>query len=166
MVEGVILVILGVAAIVVPRIATLAVEILFGWLLLISGIAGLITTFWMQQASGFWWSLVSAILGVAAGAVLLVRPLNGALSLSVILLLFFAIEGIASIMFALEHKRRSEQWGWMLVSGIIDLILFSLATIIAAGFPGTAVWLLGLLLGISLIFGGWALVAMALHARA
>ena len=63
LVEGIILAILGLAAIVIPPIATLAVEILIGWLFLISGIAGLITTLWMREAPGFWWSLVSALLG-------------------------------------------------------------------------------------------------------
>ena len=82
LVEGIILVILGLAAIVVPPIATLAVELLFGWLFLISGIAGLITTFLMRQAPGFWWSLVSAILGIAAGIVLLLWPLSGVVTLT------------------------------------------------------------------------------------
>ena len=81
LVEEIILVILGLAAIVIPPIATLAVEILFGWLFLISGIIGLITTFRMRQAPGFWWSLVSAILGITAGIVLLLWPLSGVLSL-------------------------------------------------------------------------------------
>jgi uncharacterized membrane protein HdeD (DUF308 family) len=163
LVEGIVLVILGLAAIVIPPIATLAVEVLFGWLFLISGIIGLITTFRMRQAPGFWWSLVSAILGITAGIVLLLWPLSGVLSLTLILIVFFVIEGVASIMFALEHKRElSGQWGWMLVSGIVDIIL---AAIILAGLPGTAVWALGLLVGINMIFGGSALVAMALHAR-
>ena len=163
LIEGIILVILGLAAIVIPPIATLAVEILFGWLFLISGIAGLITTFWMRQAPGFWWSLVSAILGIAVGVVLLLWPLSGILSLTLVLIVFFGIEGVASIMFALEHKRElSGRWGWMLASGIIDLIL---AAIILAGLPGTAAWAIGLLVGINMVFGGSALIAMALHAR-
>ena len=163
LVEGIILVIFGLTAIVIPPIATLAIEILFGWLILISGIVGLITTFRMREAPGFWWSLVSAILGIAAGIVLLLWPLSGILSLTLILIVFFVIEGVASIMFALEHKRElSGQWAWMLVSGIVDLIL---AAIILAGLPGTAAWALGLLVGINMIFGGSALVAMALHAR-
>ena len=163
LIEGIILVILGLAAIVIPPIATLAVEILFGWLFLISGIAGLIATFWMRHAPGFWWSLVSAILGIAAGVVLLLWPLSGILSLTLVLIVFFGIEGVASIMFALEHKRElSGRWGWMLASGIIDLIL---AAIILAGLPGTAAWAIGLLVGINMVFGGSALIAMALHAR-
>lgn len=163
LVEGIILVILGLAAIVIPRIATLTVEILFGWLFLISGLVGLITSFWMRHAPGFWWSLVSAILGIAVGIVLLLRPLSGVLSLTLVLIAFFVIEGVASIMFALEHKRElSGRWGWMLASGIIDLIL---AAIILAGLPGTAAWAIGLLVGINMVFGGTALIAMALHAR-
>jgi len=117
----------------------------------------------MRQAPGFCWSLVSAILGIAAGIVLLLWPLSGVLSLTLILIVFFAIEGVASIMFALEHKRElSGRWSWMLASGIIDLIL---ATIISTGLPGTAAWAIGLLVGINMLFGGSALIAMALHAR-
>jgi uncharacterized membrane protein HdeD (DUF308 family) len=163
LVEGIVLVVLGLIAIVLPPIATLAVEILFGWLFLISGILGLIMTFWMRQAPGFWWSLLSAVLGIAAGIVLLAWPLSGVLSLTLILIVFFTIEGIASIMFALEHKRElSGRWGWMLASGIVDLIV---AAIIFIGLPGTAAWAIGLLVGINMVFGGSALIAMALHAR-
>jgi uncharacterized membrane protein HdeD (DUF308 family) len=163
LVEGIVLVVLGLIAIVVPPIATLAVEILVGWLFLISGILGLITTFWMRGAPGFWWSLLSAVLGIGAGIVLLAWPLSGVLSLTLILIVFFTIEGIASIMYALEHKRElSGRWGWMLASGVVDLIL---AAIILIGLPGTAAWAIGLLVGINLIFGGSALIAMALHAR-
>ncbi len=161
LVEGTILVILGLVAVVMPR--TVVVELLFGWLFLISGVTGLITTFLMRQAPGFWWSLTSAILGIWAGLVMLVSPVHGILSLTLILIVFFVIEGIASIMFALDHKRaQSGRWDWMLVAGIVDLIV---AAIILFGLPGSAAWALGLLVGIDLIFGGSALVAMALHAR-
>jgi uncharacterized membrane protein HdeD (DUF308 family) len=164
LVEGLVLVVLGLVAIVVPPIATLAVEILFGWLFLISGIMGLITTFWMRHAPGFWWALLSAALGTAAGIVLLARPLSGVLTLTLILIVFFAIEGIASIMYALEHKRElSGRWGWMLASGVVDLIV---AAIILVDLPSAAAWAIGVLVGINMLFGGSALIAMALHARA
>ena len=163
LVEGIILVVLGILAIVVPPLATIGVTILIGWLFLISGIAGLITTFGARHAPGFWWSLLSAILGIAAGIVLLGWPISGAISLTLLLIAFFIIEGVLSIMYALEHKRElTGQWGWMLVSGIIDLIL---AVMIFAGLPGTAAWALGLLVGINMLFGGSALMAIALHAR-
>ena len=163
LIEGVVLLILGMFAVLVPPVATLAITILFGWLFLISGIVGLITTFWMRSAPGFWWSLISAALGIVVGLLLLTRPVGGALSLTLLLIAFFIVEGAVSIMFALDHKRElSGQWGWMLLSGIIDL---ALAMMILAGLPSTAAWALGLLVGINMIFGGAALIAMALHAR-
>ncbi|MGA7386449.1 MAG: HdeD family acid-resistance protein [Pseudolabrys sp.] len=163
LVEGVVLLVLGAIAVVLPPIATLAVTILFGWLFLVSGIVGLITTFWMRHAPGFWWSLLSAALGIIVGAMLLASPVTGALSLTLVLIAFFLIEGAVSIMFALDHRRElSGQWGWMLMSGIIDLVL---AMMIFAGLPSTAAWAVGLLVGINMIFGGAALIAMALHAR-
>jgi uncharacterized membrane protein HdeD (DUF308 family) len=162
LIEGIILMILGLAAVIIPPLATLAAELLFGWLFLVSGVAGLITTLWMRPV-GLWWSLLSAIIGIAAGVVLLLWPLSGILSLTFVLIAFFVLEGVASIMFALEHKRElSGRWGWMLASGIVDLCL---AAIIFSGLPGSAAWALGLLIGINMIFGGSALVAMALHAR-
>ena len=163
LVEGVVLLVLGATAVVLPPIATLAVTILFGWLFLVSGIVGLVTSFWMRHAPGFWWSLLSAVLGIVVGAMLLGSPLTGAFSLTLVLIAFFLIEGAVSIMFALDHKRElSGQWGWMLMSGLVDL---ALAVMILAGLPSTAVWAVGLLVGINMIFGGTALIAMALHAR-
>ncbi len=163
LIEGIVLLILGVVAILVPLIATLAFTILVGWLFLISGIVGLIATFWARNAPGFWWSLISAVIGILAGLALLTSPIVGALSLTLVLVAFFIIEGIASIMYAVDHRRQlTSSWFWMLLSGVIDLIL---AAIILAGLPGTAVWALGLLVGINMLFGGAALIAMALAAR-
>jgi uncharacterized membrane protein HdeD (DUF308 family) len=161
--EGITLFILGLLAIVVPPVATIAVEVLIGWLLLMSGIVGLIATLRMRSAPGFGWSLLSAILGIVAGIVLLRWPMSGAMSLTLILTVFLVLEGVISILYALEHKRElSGRWGAMLFSGLIDL---SLAGIIFAGLPATAAWAIGLLIGINLVFGGSALIAMALHAR-
>jgi uncharacterized membrane protein HdeD (DUF308 family) len=163
LVEGVVLIVLGATAIALPLLATLALTILFGWLFLVSGVMGLVTTFVMRQAPGFWWSLISALLGIVVGLLLLASPLSGAVSLTILLVVFFIIEGGASIMFALDHKRElSGKWGWMLVSGVVDLVL---AAFIAAGLPSTAAWAIGLLVGINMVFGGSALIAMALHAR-
>src|SRR5262249_562574 len=163
LVEGVVLLVLGATAVVLPAIATLAVTILLGWLFLVSGVIGLFTTYWMRHAPGFWWSLLSAVLAIVVGVMLLASPLTGAFSLTLVLVAFFLVEGAASIMFALDHRRElSGQWGWMLTSGIIDL---ALAIMIFAGLPSTAAWAVGLLVGISMIFGGVALIAMPLHAR-
>jgi uncharacterized membrane protein HdeD (DUF308 family) len=163
LVEGIVLLGLGLAAVILPPLATVAVEVVIGWLLLLSGTVGLITTLRMRSAPGLSWSLISAVLGIGAGIVLLRWPLSSAISLTVILSVFFLIEGIASVFYALEHRRElSGRWSWMLVSGAVDLLL---AGIIVLGLPGTAAWAIGLLVGINMVFGGSALIAMALHAR-
>ena len=163
LVEGVVLLVLGAIAIIIPPLATLAATILFGWLFLISGVVGLVTSFMMRAAPGFWWSLISAALGVLVGGWLLAQPVSGAVSLTILLVAFFIIEGVVTIMFALDHKRElSGRWGWMLVSGVVDLVL---GAMILAGLPSTAIWAIGLLVGINMVFGGTALIAMALHAR-
>jgi uncharacterized membrane protein HdeD (DUF308 family) len=164
LIEGIILLVLGAIAVIVPPLATLTLTLVLGWLFLVSGIIGLISTLSMRQAPGFGWSLISAILGIAVGAVLVFWPLHGIVSLTLVLIAFFVIEGVATIMFALDHRRQlSGRWGWMLASGIVDLIL---AGIILDGLPGSTAWALGLLVGINMVFGGLALIGMALHARA
>jgi uncharacterized membrane protein HdeD (DUF308 family) len=161
--EGIVLVVLGVLALLAPAIASVAATVFFGWLLLLSGIMGLVTTFRARQAPGFWWSLVSAVIGIVAGVLLIGWPLLGTLSLTAVLIAFLFAEGLVSIMYALEHRGAlSGRWGWMLASGIIDI---GLGVLLLIGLPGTALWALGLLLGINLIFGGSALIFMALHAR-
>jgi uncharacterized membrane protein HdeD (DUF308 family) len=161
--EGIVLVVLGVLSVVVPVVASIAATLFFGWLLLVSGIVGLITTFRARHAPGFWWSLLSAVVAIVAGLLLLGWPLLGTLSLTAVLIGFLFAEGVVSIMYALEHRSAlSGRWGWMLASGILDVVL---GLILFAGLPGTARWALGLLLGINLLFGGWALIMMALHAR-
>src|SRR5262249_21438991 len=134
-----------------------------GWLFLISGIVGLVTTFWSRHAPGFWWSLLSAVLAIAAGIVLLGWPVRGAVSLTLLLIVFFILEGVLSIMYAFEDtKELAGAWGSMLVSGLIDIML---AAMIWAGLRGTAEWAVGLLVGINMLYGGVATIAMALHAR-
>jgi uncharacterized membrane protein HdeD (DUF308 family) len=161
--EGIALLILGSLAILAPVIASVAATVFFAWILLASGIIGLVATIRARRAPGFWWSLLSALLGIIAGAVLFGWPVQGTLSLTAVLIAFLLVEGALTIMYALEHRSRpSGRWGWMLASGILDVVL---GILLLAGLPGTALWALGLLIGINMLFGGWALVFMALHAR-
>jgi uncharacterized membrane protein HdeD (DUF308 family) len=162
--EGVLLVILGLAAIIVPPLASLAITIFLGWLFLISGVAGLALTFWARQLPGFWWSLISALLAIAAGFILLAWPIQGTLTLTIVVGAYFLAEGVATIMYALEHRRElSRRWSWLLVSGLMDIII---AAIVIAGLPGSALWAIGLLVGINLLFGGATLIGVALAAHA
>jgi len=162
--EGVVLLLLGILAVLVSVIATLTVTFAFGWIFLISGLIGLVTTLHARRAPGFWWSLLSAVLGVIVGVLLLVWPITGAISLTLLLAAFFTAEGILSIMYAIEHKREmSGRWGWLLVNGVVDL---GLAAIILIAFQTSASWVLGLLIGIDMVLGGTALIVIALEARA
>lgn len=161
--EGILLVILGLAAMIAPLIASLAFTIFLGWMFLISGIAGIAMTFWARQMPGFWWSLVSAVLAIGAGIVLLARPAQGVLTLTIVIGAYFLAEGVATIMYALEHRRElSERWSWMLFSGLLDILI---SAMIITGLPGSAEWAIGLLVGINLVFGGASLIGMALAAR-
>jgi uncharacterized membrane protein HdeD (DUF308 family) len=163
LVEGILLVGLGLAAMIVPPLASLAVTIFLGWMFLISGVAGMALTYWARQMPGFRWSLISALLAVGAGIVLLTRPAQGALTLTVIVGAYFLAEGIATIMYALEHRRElSERWSWMLFSGLLDILI---SAMIVTGLPGSAEWAVGLLVGINLVFGGASLIGVALAAR-
>ena len=161
--EGILLAVLGLAAMIVPPLASLAVTIFLGWMFLISGIAGLVVTYWARQMPGFWWSLFSAALAVLAGLVLLARPMQGVLTLTIVVGAYFLVEGVTTIMYALEHRRElSGRWSWLLVSGLMDILI---SFLIIAGLPGSAEWAIGLLVGINLVLGGASLVGMALAAR-
>lgn len=174
--EGATLVVLGLVAVVIAYISTVALTKGLGWLFFVSGVVGLATTYWTRQMPGYWWSLVSALLGLLVGALLLAQqtddlyrglyigwPIGRIAPLTLVLVGFFAIEGVVSIMYGLAHRSiDSRRWVWILASGIVDL---GLAVFVVLGMAGTAAWAVGLLVGVNMVFGGISLVAMALHAR-
>src|SRR5262249_26818236 len=129
----------------------------------IGGIVGFVATLIGRHAPGFWWSLLSSLVTIAAGVLLIGWPLGGALTITVVLALYLAADGIISMFFAVEHPRQlSQRWGWLFVNGIISLVL---AAVLIWFLPFAALWGLGLIIGIDFIFGGSALIAMALAAR-
>jgi uncharacterized membrane protein HdeD (DUF308 family) len=161
--EGILLAVLGIAALIVPPLASLAIAIVLGWMFLISGIGGLIVTYWARSTPGFWWSLISAALAVLAGMLLLARPMQAVLTLTIVLGAYFLAEGVATIMYALEHRREpSGRWSWLLISGLVDI---AIAFMVITGLPSSAEWAIGVLVGINLLFGGATLIGMALAAR-
>ncbi|WP_424632072.1 HdeD family acid-resistance protein [Bradyrhizobium sp. SYSU BS000235] len=163
LIEGIVLVILGLAAIAIPQLASIAIAIFLGWMFLISGALGLYLTIAAREMPGFWWALTSAALAIIAGLVLLVQPVAGTLTLTIVVGVYFLAEGVATIMYALEHRSQlSGRWGWLLTAGIFDILV---AGAIITGLPGTAAWAIGLLVGINLVFGGTSLIGMALAAR-
>ena len=161
--EGVVLIILGILAIAAPVVATIAVDVLIGWLFLFAGIAGFFAVFSARNIASFLWSLVPAVLSISVGVLLLWKPVEGALSLTVLLIGLFIVEGVFQIVSSIAYRDViGSSWGWILVSGICDL---ALAAIIISGWPITAGWALGVLAGVNLITSGWAIVMAALAGR-
>lgn len=161
--QGVIMVILGVLAIIWPVIATFAVDIYVGWLFLISGIVGLVAMFSAEDVPAFLWTLLTAALSLAVGVLLLWKPAEGAVSLTLVLTAFFIAEGIFQIAASISYRNViPDSWGWMLASGIADLIL---AGLIISGWPNTVSWALGLVVGVNLITSGWAAIMIAVAGR-
>jgi uncharacterized membrane protein HdeD (DUF308 family) len=159
---GIVMIILGVLAIGAPGVATIAVQFALGWILVIGGIAEGIHAFMARGWAGFLLELLSAILYLAVGILLLVNPVGGALALTIVLAVFLIVEGIFKIITGLR-VRDHRGWGWLLASGILSVIL---GLMIWAEWPASGLWVIGLLVGIQLLFTGWALVMLAMAARA
>ncbi len=163
LIQGLIMIVLGLLAIGEPMVATLAVVLFAGWLFLISGVVGLAGMFTARRVPGFWWTLVSSLLGIVIGIYLIWRPLAGILSLTLVVAAYFGAQGIVQIITAFEHRRVLPSWVWVLLGGLVNILL---AAIIISGWPGTAAWTLGLLFGINLLMWGLSLVMTALACRA
>jgi uncharacterized membrane protein HdeD (DUF308 family) len=161
--QGVIMVMLGAVAFVAPTMATIAVDIFVGWLFLISGIFGLAALFAVRTVPGFIWTLITAALSVIVGALLIWKPVEGTFSLTLVLTAFFIVEGIFQIVASFTSRDAIPgSWGWMLASGLADLVL---AAIIIAGWPLSAGWVLGLIVGVNLVTSGLAVVMAAIAGR-
>jgi uncharacterized membrane protein HdeD (DUF308 family) len=157
---GVALIILGVIALGALWITTLATALVIGALLVVSGIAETIGAFWSRGWSGFFLHLLSGVLSIVVGLLFLRAPVDAVLALTLLLACLLMVGGIFKIVAALSY--RFGAWGWPLVSGIIDLIL---GVLICLEWPASALWVIGLFVGISLIFRGfnWIGVGMALR---
>jgi uncharacterized membrane protein HdeD (DUF308 family) len=160
--QGIIMMVLGFLAVAEPNVATVAVALFVGWLFFIAGIFRAASAWHSRQMPGFAWSMLTALLSVVLGLILILRPLAGVLTLTMVLVAFFIVEGIASILGAIRHRQHLRSWVWVLFSGVVDLLL---AWLIWAGWPSSADWAIGLLVGINMIFFGLSLVMTALAAR-
>jgi uncharacterized membrane protein HdeD (DUF308 family) len=159
--QGVLMVIAGVLALVYPYIASVTLVLLLGWILIFSGLVQGIGMIGAQEVPHFWWQLLSAVLAIVIGVLLLRNPNAGLLIMTVLLIVYFIIEGISKIIFAL-NIRPFTGWGWLLLSGIISILL---GAYLWANMPLSSAWVLGVLLGIQLIVEGAALAFLAWTVR-
>lgn len=158
---GILWIILGTLAIIMPFAATLALEMVFGVLFVIGGVAQLIQAFRAKGWGGAAFQVLGGLLALALGVILLLFPLQGVLTLTILLAAFFVAQGIVKVVSAFRQQP-SSGWGWLLFSGLLGIVV---GIIIWAGLPGTAVWVLGLLVGIELIFSGWAMIMIAMAGK-
>ncbi|MDR6633998.1 uncharacterized membrane protein HdeD (DUF308 family) [Phyllobacterium sp. 1468] len=161
LIQGALLVAAGVLAIIYPILSSVAVIIMLGWLLIISGVAQGISLVGARHVPHFWLQLISVFLAFLIGFLFLRDPAQGLLTVTLLLIVFFMIEGISKIVFALTI-RPFPYWGWVLASGLVGVLL---SLVLWASLPVTALWLVGLLLGIQLISVGGALARLAWQVR-
>lgn len=158
---GIVLIVAGLVAIAFPLFSTIAAKIVLGWLFLIGGAMMILHAFQAPGWQGFLWELLIGILYAVAGGYLAFFPLTGLLTLAILLAVLFIVEGIFEVIMALR-VRPHEGWGFLLLSGLAAL---AVGVMIYMDLPGSAVWALGLLVGINLIFSGWSYVFLALAGR-
>lgn len=154
---GVALIVAGLAAILFPLFASIAVKLVFGWLMLIMGGLTLWHAFHTRSWDSALWNGLIALLLLAAGVYLAFFPLTGLIGLTLILGVTFLMQGVFEAMIALQNRAR-RGWGWMLASGLVSV---GLGVLLIAGLPGTAAWALGLLMGLNFVTSGLSLVVLA-----
>jgi uncharacterized membrane protein HdeD (DUF308 family) len=157
-IEGVVLIILGIAALAAPLIAGLATAVLVGWLLIMAGVLGFLSAFAGRAHVHMGWSIVSAIVALVVGVLVVFFPLAGTLVLALLIGAYLLLDGVALIGLSFDQrKKHAKAWGWLLVSGIVDIILA--IVIVALSAIGSAVFI-GIIIGIDLIIAGIALIAV------
>lgn len=159
---GILTVILGALAISVPHVFTVGITIFLGAFLLVSGLSEVVRAFRHTKLKGWWWWLIAGVLYAVAGGILLFRPDESALTLTLVLAALFFVRGIFTIAYSFS-ARPLPNWGWVLLSGLASIVV---GILLWAGWPASGMWAIGLLVGIDLIFSGWSLVTLAFAAKA
>ncbi|MEF2072129.1 HdeD family acid-resistance protein [Consotaella aegiceratis] len=159
--QGALLAVVGFLALLAPFAATLASTIFFGWLLIVGGAIGIVSAFRARKAPGFWANLLLAVLAAILGLVMIVDPLAGSITLTWLLAVFLLLSGLFNIAVARAVRGYTTRFWLLVASGIIDIVL---AMVLILGLPGTAIWAVGLFLGLSFLTSGLALLFAAIEA--
>lgn len=157
---GVLLVILGLVALGCSVTTTIVSVIFIGWFLLIGGIMEIIHAFWARAWSGFLIELSIGVLQVVVGGLMTANPVEFAAALTLLMAVFFTVSGAFRMIAAIAHHIDGR--GWLFLSGLINFIL---GIMIWRRWPGDAIWIIGMFVGIDLVFQGWWLVMLAISAK-
>jgi uncharacterized membrane protein HdeD (DUF308 family) len=141
-------------------VATIATVALFGWLLLIGGILSLVHAFMRRRWGGFFLELFAGILYGLVGLMMLFNPVASAEALTLLIAVFLMVGGVFRIVTALSV--RFHHWIWLLLNGVISLLL---GVLIWRQWPASGLWVIGLFIGIDLIFYGWSLIMLGLTVK-
>jgi uncharacterized membrane protein HdeD (DUF308 family) len=158
---GIVLVLAGIAAIAFPFLSTIAAKIAIGWIFLVAGVVEVIHAFYVKRWAGFFWNLLIGLLYIVAGGWLAFFPLTGILTLTIVIAALFIAEGIMELIMGFR-MRPHEGWGWVAFSGLVAV---AAGLLIALSLPESAVWALGLLAGVNLLFSGWSFIYLALGGK-
>lgn len=158
---GLLFIVAGAAAIILPHIASLAVEVFLGWLFAVTGLVGLLNALFGKQRPGYLWDALAGLLGLIAGLLLLFYPLQGTVTLTLVVSVFFFVEGLTKIVSGISN-RHAAGWGWMVFNGVCAVIL---AILIWVALPAASAWVLGLLAGINFLLFGLAIIMTAVAIR-
>ncbi len=154
-ITGILLVVLGTVAIFLPGVVSLGTAIFAAWLLLIGGVFWGIHTYQYDSKSVMSW--LKPILLFSTGFLMLLYPISGVAAVGLLLAIYLLLDTFGSFALA-QLIRPARGWGWMALNGIISALL---ATLFLVGWPATSMWLVGLYVGISLLFDGWTLIAIS-----
>jgi len=158
---GVMTVIFGVVAVASPMITGVAVTVFVGFLLLASGVAQIVHALKSRQWGTGFWGTVIGVLGVAAGLLMIFRPLVGLVTMTMLLAIYFLVDGISEIIAAFKIKP-DQGWSWVLFNGIIAVLL---GLMIWRQWPVSGAWAIGLLVGIHILLTGWSMIILGSGAR-
>lgn len=159
---GIAMVALGTFAIGWACMATITVTatLLFGFILLVSGIAEIVHSFWIGRWSGLLFHMLIGVLYTLAGLLIIDQPAEAAINLTLLIAVFLMFSGVFRLVFAVTE--RFAGWGWVLLNGIVT---FFLGLLIYKNWPLSGLWVIGLFIGIDLILNGWTWIALSLGMR-
>ncbi|MGC8201432.1 HdeD family acid-resistance protein [Aliiroseovarius sp. PTFE2010] len=158
---GIVMIVLGVGALILPVLSSLIIGILIGWLLFISGVVAVASAFTFRGTGLFAWQLVGGLVPLVAGALLIVFPAQGLIALTVLVGIFFLLSGFAQSSYAF-WVRPAPGWGWLLASAVVSI---ALGLFVLVALPEASAVVLGILFGIDFVSTGISMVLIAVSVR-
>ena len=156
---SIIMIVVGILGIALPQFLAMAIALFAGWLMLFAGTIALFITW--QGFRDRWVAWLKPAVLIIVGLLILLHPIAGTAALGLMLAIYFLFDGVAGVGSALDMRPQTG-WGWMMFNGATSLIL---AMILLLGWPFSSAWLIGLFIGISLLFDGFALLMFCLAAK-